>query len=190
MVRSVGWSQPRLYLRDDGPPVECFSRRCVLKEAVTEWARRVRALEEKLQRLEDNWRVDIELRYRKRRGVGFFYAVRLSPDRPSVVKLGFTTNINQRVDTFKTTNPTCDLIGVWRCKDTRQEKMVMGQLLSPGVPQVAGCAPFATRIKREVFGVPDVEVLCDGITKLLGQPLRMVSQDSHVVIQLPEKLVP
>jgi len=48
---------------------------------------------------------------------GYFYVIQLVPEAlPDRVKLGYTDNIEQRLNEHQTSAPTANIIGHWRCK--------------------------------------------------------------------------
>ena len=52
-------------------------------------------------------------------GYGFFYAVLPDPElRPNRIKLGFTTSLETRFATYKTTNPEMKLLKSWPCRQS------------------------------------------------------------------------
>lgn len=47
---------------------------------------------------------------------GLFYIIRLVPDiYAQRIKIGFTTDINSRLSTFKTTSPAAEIVKTWKC---------------------------------------------------------------------------
>ena len=52
-------------------------------------------------------------------GDGYFYIIQPIPEfAPQRIKLGFTTNINGRISTYKTISPNAKLIKAYNCKPT------------------------------------------------------------------------
>lgn len=48
---------------------------------------------------------------------GYFYIVQLVPDlNPNRIKLGFAVDVQDRLDTFRTSAPTAKLLRCWSCK--------------------------------------------------------------------------
>ena len=50
-------------------------------------------------------------------GKGYFYIIQLIPDLlPSRVKLGFASNVSNRLNDHRTTCPSAELLASWPCK--------------------------------------------------------------------------
>ena len=81
---------------------------------------------------------------------GFFYIINLIPEARDLnrVKLGFSTNVEQRLQSHRCTAPTADVIQVWRCKRTWE--IAAMDVVSRGEKQVG-------HDRSEVFDVVNIE---------------------------------
>jgi len=93
---------------------------------------------------------------------GYFYCVRLSPELPHRVKLGYSVNVESRMKSYRTANPTLDLLGVWKCRRLREKPMINSIMQEDWTHQVG----------TEVFDVDDVNALLTAITGTLGRPIK------------------
>lgn len=60
--------------------------------------------------------------------MGYIYAVQLMPESlPNRVKVGYSGDIDKRVQSFKTTCPNCRLIGEWK-GDRKMESVVLDSI--------------------------------------------------------------
>lgn len=56
---------------------------------------------------------------------GWVYVIQLEPKRlPNRIKIGFTTDVSQRLRTFQTTSPRLTLVGLWHA-DAREEQVAL-----------------------------------------------------------------
>jgi hypothetical protein len=82
-------------------------------------------------------------------GVGAFYVVQLVPDLdPLRVKLGFATDVQERLAAHRTVAPTAKLIGSWPCRPS-WERAAIDSITRQG------CRP----IGPEVFVCDDIDAL-------------------------------
>lgn len=85
---------------------------------------------------------------RRKDTLGEFYAIRLIPEIPNRIKLGFAKSAKNRARGLKTANPTLTLLNAWPCLES-WECRVMDDVTE------SGC----TRIGKEVFDFEDVDRL-------------------------------
>lgn len=72
-------------------------------------------------------------------GYGFFYAVLPDPElRPNRVKLGFSTSLETRFATYKTTNPEIKLLKSWPCRQSWEPAAIEALTNTEGCKFVAG----------------------------------------------------
>ena len=91
---------------------------------------------------------------------GFFYIIQIVPDLdPLRIKLGFTTDTQTRLSTYRTVSPTATLLKAWPCK--RQWEHTAIESITR-----EGC----TEISNEVFSAKDPKrtvVLGDNFFKIM-----------------------
>lgn len=90
-------------------------------------------------------------------GWGEFYVVQIAPDLdPRRVKLGYTTNMDGRLASYRTIVPTALVVQVWPCKLSWEQAAI--DCVTKGYPALGG----------EVFECPDVQSLLDRCTEFFG----------------------
>jgi len=87
---------------------------------------------------------------------GYFYVIQLVPELdPKRIKLGYTNDINDRLNQHKTAAPTAKILKSWQCKRS-WESTVMDSLTSNN----------CKHILNEVFECDDIENLIEHGNKL------------------------
>ena len=119
-------------------------------------AARVRA-----SRLESGFRVQNRQEEISNPTDGFFYVVALDPImRPDRIKVGFSSSLESRLSTYKTTNPDAEIIGSWRCKRNWEVAAIA----------LVEATPSCSHVASELFDCSDFEELqsrCDTLFDLL-----------------------
>lgn len=81
-------------------------------------------------------------------GIGEFYMIQLVPELdPLRIKFGFASNAESRLQTHRTTAPTCTLLKTWPCKKT-WEQPAIDSITKEG---------WCKKIGGEVFQVSNLE---------------------------------
>ncbi len=93
-------------------------------------------------------------------GAGFFYVIQVIPDvAPHRIKLGFASNVANRLQAHRTSAPTAEIVKCWSC--TRSwEQAAIASATQTGCQLVGG----------EVFDCTDIEALvarCDAFFAIM-----------------------
>ena len=107
-----------------------------------------KALERKRQQRQQ-WRPTVEEPSLQAKTSDRFYCIRLIPERPQRVKLGFTGSMVQRVKGYQTASPTLEVIGAWPCSRSVEKRVIALMVQKFG----------ARRVGPEVFDFDDVPAL-------------------------------
>jgi hypothetical protein len=87
---------------------------------------------------------------------GFIYAIAPDPElRASHVKVGWTTNLNQRLDNYRTIAPELRVLRVWPAKTQAIETVAL-----------LVAKRFATQVGAELFDVPSINSFLEGLDGL------------------------
>ncbi len=82
---------------------------------------------------------------------GFFYLIQLTPDiDPRRIKVGFASDVDQRLLAHRTASPTACLLNYWRCRRANERRAIL-------TLTKVGCKP----ISDEVFECEDIEGLVE-----------------------------
>ena len=83
---------------------------------------------------------------------GCFYIVQLVPEfEPNRIKLGFTTNINQRLASYRTIAPTAKLVKTWPCRFSWEQAAIacaVGDQCKRIGPEIYDCTDLDSVIAR------------------------------------------
>jgi hypothetical protein len=91
--------------------------------------------------------------------LGYFYLVQLSPERsPHYIKLGFTTDLDKRLQQYKTSNPTAIVLNYY------QSRKYWERTLIDWITITTKC----TRISNEVFEFENIGLLTLTLDKLFS----------------------
>lgn len=94
--------------------------------------------------------------------IGVFYLIQLEPDfDPGRIKLGYASNIDERIRQHKTAAPLCKLIQTWPCKSL-WEKTIMDCVTQ-------NCEQLYTEVFR-AQNIEDVILLCDKVFEMMPCP--------------------
>ncbi len=93
---------------------------------------------------------------------GYFYIIAVSPDRPNRLKLGFSTNINARLETFQVLALTAELVDCWLCRRSWEQVAIISVTRK-------GCV----QVGNEVFDCEDRQAIiqaCDDFFNIMPRP--------------------
>ena len=82
--------------------------------------------------------------------IGYFYVMRITSEVPGRIKVGFSNNVDARLDTYQTFSPSAELIGYWPCR------MSWERAATDSITR-RDC----TRLANEVFDCQDVEAVIE-----------------------------
>src|SRR5690348_7178080 len=103
---------------------------------------------------------------------GSFYVIQLMPEAaPTWVKLGYTTDIAQRLRSHQTTCPTAKVLHTWPCLP-RQERPAMEAMTSSACQKMGA----------EVFICTDLDTLLLQGERFFGQPYHTKQQPCSALV--------
>jgi hypothetical protein len=91
--------------------------------------------------------------------LGYFYVIQLSPERlPHCVKLGFTTDLDKRLQMYRTSNPTAIVLNYYQCRKYWEKTLIDWITI----------ATKCKRISNEVFEFENIAFLLTILDRLFS----------------------